>query len=720
MTPLNIVEQATTLLRHIAQWNDEYYVRDAPSVSDAEYDRALRSLRELEDAYPELRSADSPTQKVSGKVGKGFKKVKHVIPMLSLRTETDFSAAGAYNFTRSVSQILVSNKVSEKRDREYFAELKFDGLGLSLRYEKGQLVRATTRGDGEEGEDVTAGALAIDSIPKRLRGGEDFVSHYPDVLEVRGETMMPRSVFKALNDKLVAAGEEPLVNTRNAAAGALRRLNPSEVAERGLIFYAYSVAEASGVSYIRTQHVWLAQLKEWGIPVFDMVLLTKEPDDLVEFHQRALAIRSQLDFDIDGVVYKVDSLDLQEALGFSGREPRWATAHKFEPETETTVCESIDIQVGRTGKLTPVARLRPIFVGGTTVTNASLSNQDQIDRLGIDVGDTVYIRRAGDVVPEISGVASKGIEGSVYKIAPVCPECGSPAHREEGEVDYRCTGGLVCPAQRRASLLHFVSRGAMNIDGLGEKIIDQLLEAGLVTSPIDFFCLGLQAKATQEKVPLEELALSMSLPKRTQLAIDTLCTLDRMGETSAANLVGSIHAAKQTTLVRFLISLGIRHASEGTAKRLSRHYGDLDPIMVATQEELELIKDIGPTVASSLVEFFSDERNQYIVATLRKLGVTWPKVEVEDKLPLAGVKVAITGSVPGITRDELKELLEAQGVTVVSKVNAKTDWLVYGDGGGTKLKDAEGLSIPMVKMDTLLPAARDQAWYRRFEKRPKG
>lgn len=719
MTPSTVLDQVQDLTRKIVQWNAEYYDQDKPSVTDAEYDRALRALRELEEQYPEVRVATSPTQKVGGRASNKFRKVKHTALMLSLYTETDFTEEGAFDFTRRVSAYLVSNKHSEKGDRTYCCELKFDGLGLTLRYEDGHLVQAVTRGDGEFGEDVTAGALAIDSIPKRLRGSEDFVSQYPAVLETRGEVMMPRSEFRKINDALVAQGETPFVNTRNAAAGSLRLLDPKEVAKRGLIFYAYSVVEASDVMHIRSQYHWLKQLRDWGLPVFDMFMTTKDPFELVAFHQQALAIRPQLDFDIDGVVYKCDSLDLQEVLGFSGKEPRWATAHKFEPETETTVCEAIDIQVGRTGKLTPVARLRPVFVGGTTVTNVSLSNENQIARLGLDVGDTVYVRRAGDVIPEITGVSIKAMPGSVYKIPRVCPECGSPAHRDEDEADYRCTGGLICPAQRKAALEHFVSRETMNIVGLGEKIIDQLVDAGIVTSPIDLYCLGLQAKATEEKIPLAELEKSLSLAKKTQLAIQTLCALERMGELAATNLVQAIAASKQTTLPKFLRALGIRHAAEGTAKRLAQHYGTLEGIMAASAADLEKIDDIGPTVAASVYEFFQDERNQHIVNTLRQLGVSWPKVEPkEGGLPLEGVRILITGEAGELSRAQMKELLEAQGATVVDSVSAKTDHLIAGEAPTlSKLEKAQKLFIPVTPMKDFAQSLSDPAWYRRFEKK---
>lgn len=715
MTPSNIVEQAHSLIGNLTKWNEDYYVASKPTVSDAEYDRALVQLRELEANYPDLRSPVSPTQTVGGRASAG--KVKHAAPMLSLYTETNFTEEGAYDFTRRVSTFLVSNKVSEKTDRFYTCELKFDGVSLSLRYEKGLLVRATTRGDGEYGDDVTAAALTVAGIRQRLRGSEEFVSHYPDVLEVRGEVLMLRSGFARLNDERIARNEDPFVNPRAAASGSLMG-NPQEAAKRGLIFYAYSVAEASGDHQIRTQSVWLSQLKDWGLPVFEMTMQTKHPMELVEFHDRALALRPELDFEIDGVVYKVDSLELQKALGFSGREPRWATAHKFEPETETTVVEAIDIQVGRTGKLTPVARLRPVFVGGTTITNVTLSNEEQIARLGLDVGDTVYVRRAGDVIPEITGVSAKGIAGSVFKIPKVCPECGSPAHRDEDEVDYRCTGGLVCPAQRKSALLHFVSRNALNIDGIGDKLIDQLVDTGLVTSPIDLFCLGLQAKASEEKVPLTELDKSMSLAKKTQLAIHTLCTLERMGETGATNLVTAIHAAKRTTLQKFLISLGIRHAGEGTAKRLSAHYGNLEGILNASQAELEKIKDIGPTVAKSLREFFDDERNQYIVSTLRQMGVTWPDIDVSEAgRPLKDVKIAITGSAAeGLPRETLVELLEAQGAQVVDDVTVKTDFLIAGENARSKLAKAQKLEIPIIELKSLQSQLADPDWYKQFER----
>lgn len=711
-------DHASELVQKLKQYNEQYYGLNTPTVSDAEYDRLFNELRDLEAQYPELVSTESPTQKPSGTVAKGFKKVKHTSPMLSLYTETNYTEEGAYSFTRRVSEFLVSNKIGERVDRAYCCEMKFDGLAVSLRYEDGVLVQAATRGDGEYGEDVTENARAIASIPKKLKGADDFVMQYPKVLEVRGEVLMPRSVFKAINEVLVLQGKKPYVNPRNAAAGSLRLLDSESVKQRGLIFYAYSVANADELPYIKQQSTWLSQLKDWGFPVFDVIRVTKEPHELIDYHQTALTLREKLDFDIDGVVYKIDSIDLQKQLGFSGREPRWATAHKFKPEVETTLVESIDIQVGRTGKLTPVARVKPIFVGGTTISNVTLHNGSEIARLGLDIGDEVYVRRAGDVIPEITSVASKAIEGSVYTIPRSCPDCGSPVMKKDDEVDYRCTGGLICPAQRKQGILHFCQRKAMNIEGLGDKLVEQLVDSGIVESVVDIYCLGLRNKAKQENFTIEDLAKQLTLAKQTQLAIQTLSELDRMGEGSATNLVAAIHASKHTTLPKFLYSLGIRYAGEGTAKRLTAHFGTLEAIMQATQAQLEEVKDVGPVVAKSVCSFFSDERNINIVKMLKLLGVTWPDKHANlDHLPLKGMRFVITGSCEGLPREAIKELLEAKGATVSDSVNKNTDYLIAGDNAGAKLVKAHELFVPVVPMKDFQLSLADHSWYRKFEKK---
>ncbi len=716
MIPEDIQREVKVLRVKIVAHNHAYYNLDDPIISDAEYNELFKRLRELEEQYPELKTADSPTQKVGAPPTKNDLLVKHVQPMLSLYTETNFTEDGAYDFTRRVSDFLVSNKIAERGDRAYCCELKFDGLAVDIRYEKGRLVKAATRGDGEYGEDVTGNVLMIADIPQELKGSDGEVLSYLPPLHVRGEVMMPWTSFERLNKEKEAAGEKPYVNPRNAAAGSLRLNDPEETKRRGLIFFAYS-AEQDG-SYIKQHSMWLAQLREWGFPVFDMVRVTKEPFELIQFHKDALAVRDSLDFDIDGVVYKIDSIELQDKLGVSGREPRWATAHKFEPEKARTIVESIELQVGRTGKITPVARLKPVFVGGTTISNAVLCNEAQIAKLGVDVGDEVFVWRAGDVIPEITGVSKKAVEGSLFKFPSVCPECGSPIVKVGEEVDYRCTGGNVCPAQGSRRVIYFCSRKCMNIDGLGEKIIEQLMAEGIVESIVDIYCLGARGKAIADSATMETIVDQLTLTKQTQLAIETLSRLDRMGETNATKIVAAIHASKYTTLPKFLMSLGIRHASEGTSKRLFDHYGNLEAIMAASKEELEKIDDIGPTVSESVFNFFHDEDNVKTIALLRKLGVTWhDKTPEDDQKPLKGVKIVITGSDEEIGREELKARLEEYGATVADSVTAKTDYLIAGTNAGTKLAKAHELFVPVQGMKQVRESFTDPEWFRKFEKK---
>ncbi len=649
----------------------QYYVLDAPTVPDAEYDRMFQELQALEARHPDLVSPDSPTQRVGGKALDQFASVRHRVPMLSIRTETDTLATGAESFDARVRREL--GLAPEAPPVQYVAEPKFDGLAMSLRYEGGVLVQAATRGDGETGEDVTHNIRTIGQIPLRLPPGA------PPVLEVRGEVYMRRDDFDRLNalqrDKIAAGvkGEKTFVNPRNAAAGAVRQLDPSIAAQRPLSFFAYGLGEISppdqGGPVLTSHFGMLQQLRAWGLPVCDLVERALGASALVAYHARIGRQRDSLGFDIDGVVYKVDSLVLQQQLGFVTREPRWAVAHKYPAQEQLTTVLGIDVQVGRTGKLTPVAKLAPVFVGGVTVTNATLHNEDEARRKDVRIGDTVVVRRAGDVIPEVVGVLlDKRVgEPEVFTMPRVCPVCGSAAVREEGEVDYRCTGGLFCSAQRKQAILHFAQRRAVEVEGLGDKLVDQLVDANVVRTLPDLYRLGLTA----------------------------LSALDRMADKSAQNLLEALQKSRQTTLARFLFGLGIRHVGEATAKELARHFGKLDAIMDATVEQLLEVNDIGPIVAQSLRLFFDQPHNREVVEQLRACGVTWEEGEPAPTAPkpLAGKTFVITGTLPGMGRDEAKDLIEAAGGKVAGSVSKKTSFVVAGAEAGSKLDKARELGV---------------------------
>src|SRR5574337_1708509 len=561
--------RAEALRRELHRHAHLYYVLDAPEIPDAEYDRLFRELQALEAAHPELRSADSPTQRVGGAPLAQFATVRHAVPMLSLRTETDTEASGALAFDARVRREL--DLGPDDPPVEYVAELKFDGLAMNLRYVDGVLVQASTRGDGEVGEDVTQNIRTIGQIPLRLQGAA------PPVLEVRGEVYLRRADFEAMNEQQREKGEKTFVNPRNAAAGAVRQLDPRVAARRPLSFFAYGLGAVTppgqGGPDWATHFECLQSLKSWGFPVEAQARLARGATELVAFHDAVEARRDQLPFDIDGVVYKVNSFALQRRLGFVTREPRWAVAHKFPPQEQLTTVQAIEVQVGRTGKLTPVAKLAPVFVGGVTVTNATLHNEDEAHRQDVRVGDTVIVRRAGDVIPEVVAVLpERRVPGAQpFAMPRHCPVCGSAAVREEGEADWRCTGGLFCSAQRKQAILHFAQRRALDIEGLGEKLVDQLVDGGVVKTLPDLYKLGLTS----------------------------LAALDRMAEKSAQNLLGALQKSKQTTLPRFVYGLGIRHVGEATAKDLARHFGGLDAIMDASEEALLAVNDVGPVVASS-------------------------------------------------------------------------------------------------------------------------
>jgi DNA ligase (NAD+) len=680
------VDALRELLHHHAH---RYYVLDAPEIPDAEYDKLFRELQELESRHPELATPDSPTQRVGGQALEGFAKVRHRVPMLSIRTETDIEASGARNFDARVRRELAL--AESDAPIGYVAELKFDGLAINLRYEGGVLVQAATRGDGEIGEDVTQNIRTIGQIPLRLvsaaKRGKHTVPAVPPVLEVRGEVYMRRDDFERLNElqreKIAkgAKGEKTFVNPRNAAAGAVRQLDPAIARQRPLSFYAYGWGEITppeqGGPAFATHHEFLQALGAWGFPVSDRTKLATGPDELVAYHQAIGRERDQLPFDIDGVVYKVDSLALQQRLGFVTREPRWAVAHKFPAQEQLTTVEAIEVQVGRTGKLTPVAKLAPVFVGGVTVTNATLHNEDEARRKDVRIGDTVIVRRAGDVIPEVVAVVpeKRRAHAKVFTMPTHCPVCGSAAVREEGEVDHRCTGGLFCAAQRKFSILHFAQRRAMDIEGLGEKLVDQLVEGQVIRTVADLYRLGLVG----------------------------LTSLERMGEKSAQNLLAALEQSKHTTLPRFLYGLGIRHVGEATAKDLARHFGRLDSIMEASVEQLLEVPDVGPVVAESIHTFFQQAHNREVVEQLRACGVTWEEGEAASRAPkpLAGKTIVLTGTLPTLSRDEAKDLLEAAGAKVAGSVSKKTDYVIAGAEAGSKLDKARELGVAVLDEDGL-------------------
>jgi DNA ligase (NAD+) len=662
-----------------------YYVLDALTIPDAEYDRLFRELQALEAAHPEWVTPDSPTQRVGGKPLDAFASVRHAVAMLSIRTETDTESSGAQAFDTRIRKELELTETAPAV--EYVAELKFDGLAINLRYEDGVLVQAATRGDGANGEDVTQNIRTIGQIPLKL--GEKAV---PRVLEVRGEVYMRRDDFEALNERQrerIAQGEKgekTFVNPRNAAAGAVRQLDPAIAAQRPLSFFAYGVGEVGPqtVGSLFTTHMDLLQaLKSWGFPVAQQTRVVRGADELVAFHQHIAATRDQLPFDIDGVVYKVNTLALQQRLGFVSREPRWAVAHKFPAQEQLTQVLAIDVQVGRTGKLTPVAKLAPVFVGGVTVTNATLHNEDEARRKDVRVGDTVIVRRAGDVIPEVVGVVlepahqqSAPERGAVFTMPTHCPVCGSAAVREEGEADYRCTGGLFCNAQRKQAILHFAQRRAVEVEGLGDKLVEQLVEANVIRHLPDLYRLGFTA----------------------------LASLERMADKSAQNMVDALEKSKQTTLPRFLFGLGIRHVGEATAKELARHFGGLDAIMDASEEALLAVNDVGPIVAKSIRTFFDQAHNREVVEQLRACGIRWEEgaPSSDAPKPLAGMTFVLTGTLPTLGRDAAKDLIEAAGGKVSGSVSKKTSYVVAGTEAGSKLAKAEELGVAVLDEAALL------------------
>jgi DNA ligase (NAD+) len=655
----DVAARVARLRREIEEHNHRYYVLDRPTISDAEFDRLFRELQALEAAHPELASPDSPTQRVGAAPLPEFASVAHGVPMLSLNNALNEAEAEA--FDRRVREGLGLEEV------EYNCEPKFDGLAISLTYADGRFVRGATRGDGYTGEDVTANLRTVRSVPLRLR-----TKHPPKLIDVRGEVIMYHADFARLNERQRERGDKEFVNPRNAAAGSLRQLDSRVTADRPLRLFAYGVGTLAGSAWPATQDAILDFLVELGVPVCGERRVESGVKGLLEYYRRMLAKRAALPYDVDGVVYKVNRLADQERLGFVSRAPRFAIAHKFPAEEATTEVVAIEVQVGRTGALTPVARLKPVFVGGVTVTNATLHNEDEVHRKDVRVGDTVLVRRAGDVIPEVvSVVPGKRHAGArVFHLPGKCPVCGSAVIRLPDEAVARCSGGLVCPAQRKQALLHFASRRALDIDGLGEKIVDQLVDAEIVKGPADLYKLG-----------LEELS-----------------GLERMGEKSARNLLAALEKSKQTSLARFIYALGIRNVGEATARDLARHFGGIEALMKADETELQEVADVGPVVAESIRRFFAEKHNVQVVEALRKAGVGWAEVARARPArgPAAGKTFVLTGTLPDMTRDEATALIEAHGGRVSGSVSKKTDYVVAGADPGSKLAKAEALGVTIL------------------------
>ncbi|ASO28737.1 DNA ligase (NAD(+)) LigA [Vibrio anguillarum] len=665
---MQTIEHKLSQLRETLHYHAvRYYVEDNPEIPDAEYDRLMRELLELESQHPELVTADSPSLRVGGKPLEGFAQVIHEIPMLSLDNVFDEKELDAFHKR-------MQDRIPSAHFNAFCCEPKLDGLAVSLLYENGVLVQAATRGDGTVGENITENVRTISAIPLKLQG-----KGWPVRLEVRGEVFMPKAGFERLNQQALKKGEKTFVNPRNAAAGSLRQLDSKITAQRPLNFYAYSVGVIEGAELASSHYQRFLQLKGWGLPMCPETRLVSSKDEVKEYYQSILTRRAQLAYEIDGVVIKVDDIELQQKLGFVARAPRWAIAYKFPAQEEITLLNDVEFQVGRTGAITPVAKLEPVFVGGVTVSNATLHNADEIERLGVKIGDSVIIRRAGDVIPQIVSVLLDRRSDTVVDIVfpQYCPVCNSDIERVEGEAVARCTGGLVCQAQRKEALKHFVSRKALDVDGLGEKVIEQLVDKEMVSTPADLFRL----KAGQ------------------------LTVLERMGPKSAQNIVNALNAAKMTTLPRFLYSLGIREVGEATAANLALHFGSLDKIRQATHEELLEVQDVGVIVASHITSFFEQDKNQRVINELIELGIQWPNIEKPSQdaiLPLLGKVVVLTGSLSKLSRSDAKAALQELGAKVTGSVSKNTDILFAGEAAGSKLVKAQELGIEIRSEQDLL------------------
>ncbi|CRF13339.1 TPA: NAD-dependent DNA ligase LigA [Yersinia enterocolitica] len=657
----SIIQQINQLRTSLRHHEHLYHVLDAPEIPDAEYDRLMQQLRELEAQHPELITNDSPTQRVGAAPLDAFEQVKHEVPMLSLDNVFDEESYLAFDKR-------VHDRLKRADPLTFCCELKLDGLAVSLLYEDGELVRAATRGDGTTGENITANVRTIRAIPLRLQGDK-----LPRRVEVRGEVFMPLAGFEQLNDEARRKGGKVFANPRNAAAGSLRQLDPRITAKRPLTFFCYGVGLLEGGELPRSHIQRLMQFKAWGLPVSDRVKLCTGSEQVIAFYRQVEQDRGGLGFDIDGVVIKVDSLDLQEQLGFVARAPRWATAFKFPAQEQITQVREVEFQVGRTGAITPVARLEPVQVAGVIVSNATLHNADEIERLGLRIGDTVIVRRAGDVIPQVVGVVmdQRPQDAKEITFPEHCPVCGSDIERVEGEAVARCTGGLFCAAQRKEALKHFVSRRALDVDGMGDKIIEQLVEKQYVENPADLFTL----------------------------TAGKLTGLDRMGPKSAQNLIVALEKAKQTTFARFLYALGIREVGEATAANLAAHFRNLENLRAADIEALKSVPDVGEVVARHVVNFLGEEHNQKVIEALEKV-ITWPEpqqiIVEEIDSPFAGKTVVLTGSLTILSRDEAKDRLAALGAKVSGSVSKKTDLVIAGEAAGSKLAKAQELGITVI------------------------
>ena len=667
----SLAEQAAALRAEIARHDYRYYVLDDPEVPDSEYDRLMRELRSLEQAHPELVSADSPTQRVAGAPSAAFTAVQHVVPMLSL--DNAFADEEVLDFDRRIRE-----RLGAPASVEYCAEPKLDGLAISLRYEHGLLVHAATRGDGLTGEDVTANVRTIRSVPLRLAGKT------PTELEVRGEVFMPLEGFRRLNDAAAAAGDKLFVNPRNAAAGALRQLDPAVTARRPLAVFFYGAGLWRGVPEPAGHRQLLEQLAEWGLRVNPETRALAGIERCLDYYRDLAARRQELPYQIDGVVYKVNARSDQQALGQVSRAPRWALAHKFPADEALTVLREVEFQVGRTGVLTPVARLEPVMVGGAMVANATLHNMDEIERKDVRLGDTVVIRRAGDVIPELVRVMPerRALDAKRISLPERCPVCGSPVVKSEAEAAARCSGGFNCAAQRKEALRHFASRRALDIEGLGDKLIDQLVELSLIATPADLYTLS----------------------------AGQLADLDRMGEKSAARVLASLDHSKRTTLPRFLHALGIRDVGETTAAGLAAHFGSLGALRSASVEQMLEVPDIGPVIAAHVHAFFAAPANRAVIDRLIAAGVSWPEHAPAERssLPLDGVSVVLTGALTGMTREAATEALQALGAKVSGAVSKRTRYLVAGAEAGSKLARARELGVTVLDETGLQSLLRGQ------------
>lgn len=666
MTESSIQTRVLKLHHLLHQYNYQYYVLDQPTVPDAEYDRLMQELIAIEKDQPKLKTIDSPSQRVGGQALKSFSQVTHQLPMLSL--DNVFSDDGWQSFVKRVV-----DRVGTEQPLAICAEPKLDGLAVSLRYENGVFVQAATRGDGAVGENITDNIRTIKSIPLKLIG-----NNFSDVVEVRGEVFMPKASFERLNNQAVKKAEKTFANPRNAAAGSLRQLDSKVTAKRHLAFYAYGLGFVSDDSWLADSHFQrLMQVKALGLPMCPEVKLLSSTDDVNDFYQSILQQREQLSYEIDGTVLKVDDIGLQQRLGFVARAPRWATAYKFPAQEELTVLEDVEFQVGRTGAITPVARLKPVFVGGVTVSNATLHNQDEINRLGIKIADTVIVRRAGDVIPQIVSVVidRRPANAKAIEFPSRCPICQSAVSKAEGEAVLRCTGGLYCAAQRKQAIKHFSSRKALDIDGLGDKLVEQLVDDKLIENPADLFSL-------------------------TELVVSTM---ERMGQKSAENLIKAIEKAKRTTLAKFIYALGIREVGETTAANLAQHYLTLDAIRQANIEQLQEVPDVGVIVAKNIVDFFAQSHNIEVVEQLAEI-LSWPAIELKspEQQPLAGQVFVLTGSLSEMGRSAAKAILQSLGAKVSGSVSANTDYLVAGEKAGSKLTKATELGVTVLTEQDML------------------